>query len=248
MSLFGSRKSSNPMWNDDVIDNLSGDRAERMSVQGTVNKTLILLAITIVSAFASWRFMASLGGSLYGALFVTMIVGAGLVFYTYKNPRVAHITAPLYALVEGLLVGVVSVAYESVFDGIIFKAALLTFGVLFLMLAIYRSGLIKVTERFKMIMAVAIGAIMLLYLTTWILGFFDINIPFMHDGGPIAIGISAVIIVVAALSFLLDFDMIEKSVQQGAPKAMEWVGGMALLVTIIWLYLEFLRLLSYLQE
>lgn len=248
MNLFGNRQSSNPMFRDDVLDNFSGDRTQNMSVQGTVNKTLILLAITVLSAMLSWKFMIGLGSMLMPVLFGTMILGAIMVFYTFKNPHVAHITAPIYAVIEGLVVGVASVLYGHFFEGIVMKAALLTFGVLFLMLFIYKSGIIKVTERFRMIMFAAIGAIALLYLTTWILHFVGIDVPFMHDGSPLAIGISIAIIIVASLSFLLDFDMIEKSVERGAPKAMEWVGGMALLVTIVWLYLEFLRLLSYLQD
>ncbi len=246
MSLFGNRKSSNPMWRDDVIDGLSGDRAERMTVQGTVNKTLILLAITVVTALVSWQHVLGLGNPKF-VLGGLAIGGFIIAMVTMRKPHIAHITAPIYAVIEGLFVGAVSAVFAYLFEGIIFQAISLTFGVLFLMLFVYRSGLIKVTQRFKMIMFSAIGAVALFYLATWIFGDSE-ALSFRREGGPLAIGISLVIVVIAALSFLLDFDMIEKNVQQGAPKNMEWVGGMALLITIVWLYLELLRLLSYLQD
>lgn len=247
MGLFDN-KSSNPMFNDDVIDNFSGATTDRMTVQGTINKTLILLAITVATAALSWRFMASFGSSLYFILFGVAIGAAGLAFYTYKNPKVANVTAPIFAVMEGLFIGVISMAYAYMVEGIIMKAALLTFGTMFIMLFIYKSKLIVVTDRFRMILSMAIGAIGLMYLASWILGMFDVNMPFLHDSSPLSIGISLVIIVVASLSFLMDFDMIEKNAERGVSKNYEWVGGMALLMTIVWLYLEFLRLLSKLQD
>ena len=248
MGLFDSR-SSNPMFNDDVLDNMSDVREERMTINGTVNKTLILLTVTVATAFLTWKQMITLAGTnLMPVMFGIMIVGAILVIAGMRKPQYAHIIAPIYAVIEGLFVGVASGLYAYLYDGIVVQAALLTFGTLFGMLFLYKAGIIKVTERFKKIMYVAIGGVMILYLITWIGSLVGFNIPFMHDSSPLAIGISAVILVIAALTLLLDFDMIEKNAAAGAPKAYEWVGAMALLVTIVWLYLEFLRLLSKLQD
>lgn len=247
MGLLDS-KSSNPMWKKDVLENIEATGGAQMTVNGTIGKTAILLLLTVVTAFASWQFMLGLGSALYVVLFLTVLVGGGLMFWSYRNPNVAPYVAPAYAFIEGLFVGVVSAIYAMQFEGIIINAILLTFGVMFLMLFFYRTRIIKVTEKFKMVMAVAIGAIGVLYLTTWILGFFGIPIPFMHDSSLLGIGINIAVIIVASLTFLLDFDMIEKNVNNGAPKVMEWVGSMALLSTIVWLYIELLRLLSRLQD
>ena len=248
MGLFDS-KSSNPMFKDDILDSFSGTVSEKMTINGTINKTLILLGITVITAFFSWKQMLVLAGtSLMPVLFGTAIVGFILVMVGMRKPQYAHIVAPFYAFVEGLFIGVVSALYAYQFEGIVINAVLLTFGTLFTMLLLYRSGAIKVTDRFRKVMYVAIGAVGILYLATWILGFMGISIPFMHDSSPLAIGVSIAILVIAALTLLLDFDMIENNVKKGAPKSMEWVGSMALLVTIVWLYLEFLRLLSKLQD
>jgi len=246
MGLFDN-KSSNPMFNKDILDSYTGEHSDKMTVNGTVTKTLILLAIAVITAFASWKFMISLGGALKPVLFGSMIGAVALYYMSYKNPDRAPILAPITAVLQGLFLGVVSMMYASMIEGIIINATLLTFGTMFMMLFIYKTGLIKITDKFRMIMGMSIGAIGLLYLSSWVLGFFGIELGFLHDGSPLAIGISCVIIVVASLSFLLDFDMIEKQSANGAPKNFEWVGGMALLATIVWLYLEFLRLLSMLS-
>jgi len=245
MGLLDS-KSSNPMFNEKLLDDLDLVKEEKMTVGGTVNKTIILLMITVVTAFFSWQQMLSIASM--PIMFGIMIVGVILVFAGMKKPEYAHIIAPAYAFVEGLFIGAISAMYAFLFDGIVLNAALLTFGTLFLMLFIYKSGLIKVTDKFRMILTMAIGAIGILYLASWIGGFMGFHMSFLHDSSPLSIGISIVITIVASLTLLMDFDMIEKNVQRGAPKSFEWIGSMALLVTIIWLYLEFLRLLSKLQD
>jgi len=245
MGLLDS-KSSNPMFNDKILDDLDFAKEEKMTVGGTVNKTIILLIITVVTAFFSWQQMLHVASM--PVMFGILILGAILVFAGIRKPEYAYIIAPIYAFVEGLFIGAISAMYAFAYEGIVINAALLTFGTLFLMLFIYKSGLIKVTDKFRMIITMAIGAIGILYLASWIGGFMGFHMSFLHDSSPLSIGISLVITVVASLTLLLDFDMIEKNVQRGAPKSYEWIGSMALLVTIIWLYLEFLRLLSKLQD
>lgn len=245
MKIFNS-ESSNPMFNDKLLDNLDLVKEEKMTVTGTVNKTIILLLITVVTAFFSWQQMLTIFSM--PLMFGVIILGIILVVAGMKNPQYAYIIAPIFAFVEGLLIGVISAMYASVFEGIVANAALLTFGTLFLMLFVYKSGLIKVTDKFRMVMTMAIGAIGIMYLASWIGGFMGFHMSFLHDSSPLSIGISLVITIVASLTLLLDFDMIEKNVRRGAPKSYEWVGSMALLVTLVWLYLEFLRLLSKLSD
>ncbi len=215
---------------------------ERMSLSGTLNKSLILIMILVGSAFVSSYFASYpvMIGSMIGAFITAMVV--------YMKPHLAPTLAPVYAVLKGFVVGIVSMIYMAQFDGIVVQALGLTVSTLFVMLMIYRSGLIPVTQKFKMIVAGATMGIMLMYVVVFILSFFGVHASFLHDGSPMAIGISLLIIGVAALNFLLDFDMIENGVRSGAPKYMEWMGGFALLVTLAWIYLEFLRLLSMLSS
>ncbi|HST45904.1 MAG TPA: Bax inhibitor-1/YccA family protein, partial [Luteimonas sp.] len=160
----------------------------------------------------------------------------------------APVTAPMYALVEGFFLGAISAMYNHMYNGIVLQAVMLTMGTLFALLFAYRSGLIKATENFKLGVVAATGGIALVYLATIVLGMFNINIPLIHESGLVGIGFSLVVIVIAALNLVLDFDFIETGAEQNAPKYMEWYGAFGLMVTLVWLYLEFLRLLSKLQS
>jgi uncharacterized YccA/Bax inhibitor family protein len=226
----------------------TGDGA--MTLNGTVNRTAFLLILTLVGAMFTWsKFFASggtanlmpyvLGGALGG-----LVVALVTVFKKEWSP----VTAPLYAGLEGLFIGAVSAMFEMKFPGIVMQAVGLTFGTLAALLMAYRSGLIKATENFKLGVVAATGGIALLYLVNIVMGFFGKSMPFIHDSGWLGIGFSAVVVVVAALNLVLDFDFIENGVEQGAPKYMEWYAAFGLLVTLIWLYLEILRLLSKLQS
>jgi len=245
--LFGS---SNPMMKEESFKpkyDASGmmiDRGESelMTVNGAVNKTLLLFSMMMFTTAIAW-FMPSM---------FLLYVGAGggfvaLLIATFK-PHLAPYIAPLYALLEGLFVGTISVMYAAAFDGIVLQAVGLTFGTLFMMLAIYKSGLIKVTQKFRMGVAMATGAVFFLYLFGWIGHFVGFDVPMLHSTGMLGIGVSAAIIVIASLNLLLDFDMFERGEKEGAPAHMEWFAAMGLLVTLIWLYIEFLRLLSKLQR
>ncbi len=217
--------------------------ADAMTLQGTVNKTGLSLLILLAAAAFTWNQTASPIFIIVGALggFVVALVTA------FKREW-APVTTPIYALLEGLFLGGLSLLYEQQFPGIVMNAVGLTFGTLAALLLAYRSGLIKATENFKLGIFAATGGIALLYLVSMGLGFFGIRIPLIHGSGVIGIGFSLFVVGIAALNLVLDFDFIERGAESGAPKYMEWYGAFGLLVTLIWLYIEILRLLAKLQS
>ncbi len=222
-----------------------------MTLNGTVNKTGILLLLAVMTAAFAWNQIefteaGASGGGLY--LWGGLIGGFVLALVTTFKKTWAPVTAPLYALVEGFFLGAISAMYNHMYQGIVLQAVMLTMGTLFALLFAYRSGLIKATENFKLGVVAATGGIALVYLATIILGMFNINIPLIHESGIVGIGFSLFVIVIAALNLVLDFDFIESGVEQGAPKYMEWYAGFGLMVTLVWLYIEFLRLLSKLNS
>ena len=254
-------RSGNPVLKDSTFLDLgSGAVVSRdagaMTLNGTVNKTGFLLLLTVVTATFAWSQALITGpdGQPVPApgLMVYMLGGAigGLVLalITAFKKTWAPVTAPLYALVEGFFLGAISALYNHLYEGIVFQAVLLTFGTLFALLFAYRSGLVRATENFKLGVMAATGGIFLVYLASMVLRLFGINIPFIHDSGLIGIGFSLFVVVIAALNLVLDFDFIETGVEQGAPKYMEWYGAFGLVVTLVWLYVEFLRLLAKLQS
>ncbi len=238
---------ANPVLNSKTF---SGSRVrsgeETMSIEGTVNKTGLLLLICLATASWMWTqtYKAIDPSGAVPWLIAGLIGGTALAFATIFRPQWAPITAPLYAAFEGLLLGALSAFYAAAYPGILVQAVSLTFATLFIMLLIYRSGAIRVTPRFQRIMLVAMGAIGIYYIATIVLGLFGVDTSYFNAGGPLGIGISVVIVGVAALTLLLDFDMIAKGVEQGAPKAMEWYGAFGLMLSLVWLYLEILRLLG----
>lgn len=226
--------------------------AGAMTLNGTVNKTGLLLLLCVLTAAFAWNQTLTPQGELAPGAGIYLWGGAigGLVLglVTAFKKTWAPVTAPLYAMIEGFFLGAISAIYNAQFEGIVMQAVLLTFGTLFALLFAYRSGLIRATENFKLGVVAATGGIALIYLATIVLRMFDINIPFIHDSGLIGIGFSLFVVVIAALNLVLDFDFIEHGVEQGAPKYMEWYGAFGLMVTLVWLYVEFLRLLSKLQS
>ena len=225
--------------------------AGAMSLNGTVNKTGILLLLSVLTAAFAWSQVefteeGAVGAGLY--LWGGLIGGFVLALVTTFKKAWAPVTAPMYALVEGLFLGAISAMYNHMYHGIVLQAVMLTMGTLFALLFAYRSGLIKATENFKLGVVAATGGIALVYLASIVLGFFVINIPLIHESGIVGIGFSLFVIVIAALNLVLDFDFIENGVEQGAPKYMEWYGAFGLMVTLVWLYIEFLRLLSKLNS
>jgi uncharacterized YccA/Bax inhibitor family protein len=250
-------RSGNPVLKDSTfLDIGTGSVVTRggqsMTLNGTVNKTGFLLLLTVLTAAFAWSKTFTAAGEVAPGAMIYLIGGAigGLVLAlvtTFKKEW-SPVTAPMYALVEGFFLGTISAMYNAQFQGIVLQAVMLTFGIMFALLFAYRSGLIKATENFKLGVAAATGGIMLIYLATIALGFFGIKIPFIHESGLIGIGFSLFVVVIASLNLVLDFDFIESGVEAGAPKYMEWYGAFGLMVTLVWLYLELLRLLAKLQS
>jgi uncharacterized YccA/Bax inhibitor family protein len=218
-----------------------------MTLQGTVLKTGFLLAILMGVAGYTWS-QAIAGSPLtYGALMVGSIGGFVTALLTIFVPKAAPFTAPVYAALEGLVLGAISAVFETRYPGIAIKAVGLSIGVLAIMLFVYGTGIIRVTEKFKIGIVAATGAICLVYFVDIVASFFGTRLPFIHQSGFLGIGFSLFVVVIAALNLVLDFDFIERGVNLQAPKYMEWYGGFSLLVTLVWMYLEILRLLSKLQ-
>ena len=242
-------RTSNPALSDKVFD-LGRSTGDVMTVNGTVNRTGILLCLLMFTAIFSWdrAYSAVNPGELYPWLIGSGIAGFVVALITVFKKTAAPITAPIYAAIEGILLGMLSAFYEMQFPGLVFQAILLTFGTLFALLMAYRSGVIKATENFKLGIFAATGGIGLIYLTTFILSFFGLSIPYIHGSGTIGILFSLFVVVIAALNLVLDFDFIERGAERGAPKYMEWYAAFGLLVTLIWLYIEMLRLLSKLRS
>ena len=241
-------KSGNPVLRSDTFDAVPA--GERMTINGTINKTAMMLALVMITAIYTWgRFTSAQNPAAIMPLVWTGAIG-GLIFClitVFKTEWVA-VTAPIYALLEGLVVGGLSAIFEVAYPGIVVQAVGLTFGVLAAMLLAYRSGLIQATEKFKLGVIAATGGIALLYLVSMVMSMFGKPIGFIHDGGTFGILFSLFVVVIAALNLVLDFDLIKQGAEQGAPKRMEWYGAFALTVTLIWLYLEILRLLGKLRK
>jgi len=223
---------------------------ESMTIQGTVNKTGILLALLIAAAVVPWHqfFEARDPAAVSGWMMLGLVGGLVTALVTVFKKTWSPITAPLYAICEGLALGGISAMFELRFPGIVFQAMALTVGTMLVLLGLYKTRVIRATENFKMGVFAATGAIALVYLLTFVLQLFGVPVAFMHSAGWLGIGISLVVVVVAALNLVLDFDFIEQGANQGAPKYMEWYGAFGLMVTLVWLYLEILRLLSKLNQ
>lgn len=241
--------TTNPALNDNTFRNaVRTSSDDLMTVQGTINKTTVLFLLALGGAIFSWNQAltnpASISIWAMGGGIAAFVMALITVFKKEWSPA----TAPAYALIKGTALGAISVMFEQLYGGIVFQAVLLTFGTMFGMLMAYNSGLIKVTERFRSILTTAIFAIGGVYLISMLLGFFGISIPFIFGSGMFGIGFSLLVIGVAAFSLVLDFDLIKQGEAYGAPKYMEWYGGFGLMVTMVWLYLEILRLLAKLQR
>tara|TARA_B100001758_G_C18182946_1_gene490421 strand:- start:19 stop:762 length:744 start_codon:yes stop_codon:yes gene_type:complete len=244
-------RSSNPALNPQYFQ--GGVASERMTLDGTINKTLTLLGLVSISAMLSYSIVSQNPG--FGLL---MSVGAGVVgtvlalVIIFVRPNNPQILMGLYALIEGLFVGGFSYMVENYYlgetDGVVLQALAGTIAVFLTMLAVYKFGIIKPTEKFVLVVCSLVGAIMIVYVFNFILMLFGTTVPFLHSSGPIGIGISVVFITVAALMLIVDFGMIENGVKFGAPKNMEWYGAFGLVLTLVWLYLEMLKLIAKLRD
>lgn len=248
MAAHLSMRSGNPAL---TADTFRGERVlpgtEAMTVSGTVNKTALALLILLMTATFTWNMGAS-DGRIGVWIMVGVIGGLIAALATVFKRTWAPITAPIYAALEGLALGGISVVFETQYPGIVSQAVFLTFGTLAGLLIAYRSGWIRATENFKLGVAAATGGIFFVYLISFVLGFFGVGIPLIHGSGTFGILFSLFVVVIAALNLVLDFDFIEEGAERGAPKYMEWYAAFGLMVTLIWLYLEILRLLAKLQQ
>jgi uncharacterized YccA/Bax inhibitor family protein len=249
-------RTSNPALSGDTFRTGEAAYGEQMTVSGTVNKTGILVILCVLTAAWTWnRFFGALQTSPEEAMgtvaLPAMVGGIGgfiVAMVTIFKKQWAGITAPLYALLEGLVLGAISALLEFKFHGIAIQAVGLTLGVLVAMLLAYRSGLIKVTDKLRLGIVAATGGIAVFYLLQFILGFFGVHFTSINGATPIGIGFSILVVIIAALNLVLDFDLIENGARYGAPKYMEWYGAFALMITLVWLYFEILRLLSKLRS
>ncbi|HEV2136195.1 MAG TPA: Bax inhibitor-1/YccA family protein [Terracidiphilus sp.] len=249
-------KTSNPALGQNTFRDVAGsgygyggaiDATTRMTLSGTVNKTAILLLCAVATAAWTWHLfvtshdIAAVSGLMMVGLFGGMITAFVTIFKKEWSP----VCAPVYALLEGLAMGGISAVFEMRYPGIAFEAVGLSFTTLFVMLFLYRARIIKVTQKFMIGVVAATGGIMLFYFVEMLLGFFGIHMfASLNGAGPIGIGFSLFIVAIAALNLVLDFAFIEQGVNAGAPKYMEWYGAFGIMVTLVWLYLEMLRLLS----
>ena len=251
-------KTSNPALGDQTFQRLSqaqyggypGERTASMTLNGTVNKTGILLVLAIASAGWTWYlFNQSLNTADVMPWMMGGLIG-GFIFalITIFKKEWAPVTAPAYALLEGLALGGISASFEIRYPGIAIQAVGLTFGTLFVLLLAYRSGLIRVTNKLRLGIVAATGGIAVFYLAEIVLGMFGIHFTSINGSGFIGIGFSLIVVVVAALNLVLNFDIIERGVAAGAPKYMEWYGAFGIMVTLVWLYLEILNLLAKLNR
>jgi uncharacterized YccA/Bax inhibitor family protein len=241
-------RSGNPALSRDTFRTVGiGAGQGAMTIEGTVNKTALSLLLLVVAASYTWNL--GVGNPRVAPFVMVGIIGGFImaIATTFKKTW-APWTTPAYAVLEGLALGGISVGFEARYPGLVSQAVFLTFGTLGALLMAYRSGLIKATENFKLGIFAATGGIALVYLVSMVLGFFGKSIPMIHSSGTVGIIFSLVVVGIAALNLVLDFDFIEQGAAHGAPKYMEWYGAFGLLVTLVWLYLELLRLLSKLQD
>ena len=246
--------TSNPALRQDAFRGFTGVGTDRMTINGTIGKSLILLILVLFSFTFTWNGVSQgTAGSAYALTFGGMIVGLILSLVISFKQTTAPFLAPVFALAEGLFLGGVSASYELAYGsqygtGIAVQALLGTICVFGVMLTLFRSGVIKVTDRFRAVVGTAMLSIFALYLVSFLLSFARVQIPGIFGSGLVGIGFSLVVIGVASLMLVIDFDMIQRGASGGAPKYMEWYGAFALLVTIVWIYLEMLRLLSKLRS
>lgn len=245
-------RSSNPALQQNTFSNFGlVSTTETMTSQGVVLKTAICLLCLMLSAGWTWMKFAKSGGNLAAVspwMWTGLIGGFVLALATVFKKEWAPITAPIYSVFEGLFMGAISSMFEAAYPGIVIQAVGLTFGTLFMMLFLYSSGIIKVTEQLKMGIVAATGAIALFYLVAFVLSFFSVSVPLIYSNSLFGIGFSVFVVVIAALNLVLDFDFIDQGTKMRAPKYMEWYASFALMVTLVWLYVEFLRLLSKIQS
>ena len=240
-------RSGNPTLNAKTFSGFDITTGATMTIMGTVHKTALGLLLLMTTALYTWNL--PLGDPRTNMFMMIGIFGGfGVAILTAFKHHLAKYTVPAYALLQGLALGGISKYFETRYPGIVNQAVMLTFGTLGALLLAYRSGLIKATENFKLGVVAATGGIFFVYLISWILGMFGVGVPMIHGNSNMSILFSIGVAILTALNLVLDFDFIEEAAENGAPKYMEWYGAFGLLVTLVWLYLEILRLLAKLAS
>lgn len=243
--------SGNPLLGENRLRRIADAAvgSEPMTFNGALNKTALLFLILLLGAAWTWADVSAGAAPGFSAkMIVGLVGGLILAIVTVFKMEWARYTAPAYAFFEGMFLGGLSAVFEAMYPGVVIPAIVLTFGIMVGMLVTYRSGLIPVTQKFRTGVIAATGGIAVFYLIAMGLGFFGIQIPFLFEGGLLGIGFSVFVIIIATLNLILDFDMIDRMSEAGMPRFMEWYGAFALMVTLIWLYLEILRLLAKTRE
>jgi uncharacterized YccA/Bax inhibitor family protein len=255
--MMAIARTANPALNKNTFSGFSAVAGSPvMTISGTVNKIAIMLLLVLGGAIYTWRLAFEVleadpqlaNRTILPWMIVGGIGGFIVALITIFKRTSAPYTAPLYAVLEGLFLGGISAFFEYRYPGIVVNAVVLTFGILFALLIAYRSGMIKPTENFKLGVFAATGGVAMLYFFSFILNMFGVGVGYLHNSSLLSIGISVVIIIIAALNLVLDFDFIEQGAASSAPKYMEWYAAFGLIVTLVWLYLEILRLLSKLAS
>ncbi|MEO7531723.1 MAG: Bax inhibitor-1/YccA family protein [Sediminibacterium sp.] len=249
MAIF---KSGNPTLTEKMFDksmHIEANVQGTMSVRGAINKFGFLMLMVIAGAGYNWHLFEQGQVGLMSTLMITGAIGGMIVaFAIIFKPNWAGYVAPLYGLLEGLFIGgisaIINAKFAKQYPGLVMQAVGLTFGVAIAMFLLYNFRIIKATEKFKSVIISATLGIAIFYMLTWVLRLFGVSVPFMYDSSMLSIGISLFVVAIAALNLILDFDMIEQGAERGAPKFMEWYGAFGLLVTMVWLYMEILRLLT----
>ncbi len=243
------RRSGNPVLSEKVFRQFSGyTEGNVMTVGGTINKTILLFFLLLLSSIYVWdKVMADAPGSI-GFMYAGFIGGFIVALITVFKVQWSPYTAPVYAVLEGLAVGGLSAILEARYPGLVLRAVALTFGTFFTMLFLYRTRIIKPTQRFIMGVVAATGGIMVVYLVGWIVSLFGTSVSFLYGNSLLSIGISLFVVIIAAFNLILDFAFIDRAAGSGAPKYMEWYAGFGLMVTLVWLYIEILRLLVKLSS
>tara|TARA_Y100000996_G_scaffold114535_1_gene84942 strand:+ start:237 stop:977 length:741 start_codon:yes stop_codon:yes gene_type:complete len=237
-------RSGNPALSSNTFRNVENSSDHVMTLEGAVNKTIISLLLLVSSGYYTFT------NEITSFVFIGFIGGFITAMVTIFKKHLSPYTVPLYAVLEGLALGGISAIYSSMYDGIVQQAILITIGIFGALLFAYKTKIINVTENFKLGLFAATGGIFLIYIINMIMSFFGSSLPIMNiqNASLMSIGFSVIVIIIAALNLVLDFDFIEQGAEQGAPGYMEWYSAFGLLVTLIWLYLEILRLLAKLQS
>ena len=250
-SLASSRATDEAFG--EIIDNYDAPAMDRFRISGVISKTLLLLGLLTASAVVGWNLVDApepgVGVAIPGVVVVGFLVGLASMFGAMFMPKLAPVLGPVYALSYGVVVGSFSHAYDLEFDGIALQAVIATAAVFFTMLVLYTSRTIRVTPRMRRMVMIATAGVMAMYLFQFVMRFFtDFQVPYLHDSGPIGILFSLALVGLASFNLVVDFDMIERAEAAGVDKRIEWVAALGLVVTLVWLFLEMLRLIAKLRD